>query len=538
MSYLVLARKYRPKTFDEVVGQEHVTNALKSAIAANKVAHAFLFSGPRGVGKTTCARILAKEINKAKPQTPGLLEFNGSDLDIMEIDGASNRGIDEARTIRENAMFVSMSGGYKFYIIDEVHMLTEPAFNALLKTLEEPPAHVKFIFATTDPDKVPTTIRSRCQHFNFKRLSLDIIKAQLKAICKTENLVVDEEAYFAIARAAQGGMRDALGILDQLASSGEPVTLASANNLLGLIDVKYIFDITDALIRKDAGAAMAAVESIITAGKDDARLLRDMVEHFRHLMITKIDAEKLQALVDYPVFYRKQLFEQTKHLTLEQILKVMDIFISARDVERLTDAPRLALELALVKAAILLQGAQVPAAMPASAPLPAPNAPLPPSRPAVAAPKTTFSPPPAPSAPRPAAPSAKDRTVTATAVLGKSSTLLEIKHQWNSMTSAVQAKKPYLAACLLDGYPTDVTGNKITIAFPESSSYQKDSLEDIEAVKIIGDVFEEVLGHDVSLAYIIAKTVERDKNGALDDALEAFQGELVNEWHSDDNPNP
>ncbi len=536
MAYLVLARKYRPTTFDEVVGQEHVTSSLKSAITANKVGHAFLFSGPRGVGKTTCARILAKEINKAKPQTPGLMEFNGSDLDIMEIDGASNRGIDEARTIRENAMFVSMSGGYKFYIIDEVHMLTDQAFNALLKTLEEPPAHVKFIFATTDPDKVPTTIRSRCQHFNFKRLSIDVIKAQLKAICKTEKLVVEEEAFFAIARAAQGGMRDALGILDQLASSGEPVTLAGANALLGLIDVKYIFDIADALVRKEPASAMTVVESIITAGKDDARLLRDMVEHFRHLMITKVDAEKLQALVDYPVFYRKQLFEQSKLVTLEQILKVMDILISARDVERLTDAPRLALELALVKVTILLQGPQASASVQMAAPA-SPSRPAPvPVKPSIVAPKMVSSVPPAPPVIRPAAPSAQSSNAAATAVLGSSSTLAEIKHQWNSMTAAVQAKKPYLGACLLEGYPAAVVDNKITIAFPEACSYHKDCLEEVESMKIIGEVFSNVLGHEVSLSYIIVQVIERDKNGALEDALDEFQGELVNEWHSDDTP--
>ncbi len=182
MSYLVLARKYRPKTFDEVVGQESVTNALTHAIASNKVAHAFLFSGPRGVGKTTCARILAKEINKTATKDPSLLEFSGESMDVIEIDGASNRGIDEARAIRESAMFMPMSGGYKFYIIDEVHMLTNEAFNALLKTLEEPPGHVKFIFATTDPEKVPTTIRSRCQHFHFKRLSMETIKEQMRSI--------------------------------------------------------------------------------------------------------------------------------------------------------------------------------------------------------------------------------------------------------------------------------------------------------------------------------------------------------------------
>ncbi len=530
MSYLVLARKYRPKTFDEVVGQDHIVDALKNAIASNKVAHAFLFSGPRGVGKTTCARILAKEINKTKPCEAGLLEFDGGDLDVIEIDGASNRGIDEARAIRDNVMFMSMSGGYKFYIIDEVHMLTEPAFNALLKTLEEPPEHVKFIFATTDPEKVPTTIRSRCQHFNFKRLSMDVIKAQLKSICAAEKLSVDDEALFAIARAAQGGMRDALGILDQLAAGTDKVNVDDANALLGLIDVKYIFDLAGALIRKDTAAAMTGIETVIAAGKDDARLLKDMVEHFRHLMMMRIDPEKLQPLIDYPVYYRKQLLEQANSLSLGDILKVMDILIGAKDTERLTDAPRLALELALARSAVVLGHGDTPVPPMPSRPAPAAKPLTPPlQRPlpsASAAPSGNVK-----REPGPAAPAAA--VSAATAVLAKALSMEEVCSQWHDMTSSVQESRTYLGACLLEGKPVSVKGQALTIAFPESCAYQKECLEETEAGRIVAEAFSKILGRDIAVTFVIEKGVARDPSGALQSALEEFDGEVVNEWHNE-----
>lgn len=510
MAYLVFARKYRPHTFDEVVGQEHVTGALKSAIAANKAGHAFLFSGPRGVGKTTCARILAREINKAAPQAEGLMEFDGTNLDIIEIDGASNRGIDEARAIRENAMFLPMSGGYKFYIIDEVHMLTEPAFNALLKTLEEPPAHVKFIFATTDPEKVPTTIRSRCQQFHFKRLSMELIQSQLKAICKTEGLSVDDDALYAIARAAQGGMRDALGILDQLGAGGDHVTVDSANALLGLIDVKYIFDLADNIILKDAALAMGGMATVIDAGKDDSRLSRDMVEHFRHLMMMKIDPEKLQGLIDYPVFYRKQLLDQAQRLTMGQILKVMDIFIQTRDTERLTDAPRLALELALTRAIVALSGATAvvaPVLQPQLNPQPQPQS-VPVQKPVVA-------------------------VVQAAVALPSGLALEEIRQRWDAMTAAVQSEKTFLGTYLLEGAPVSVSGHTLTVALPTEFSFHKECLEEPDAMNLIHNAFARILGKDVQVKFILLNGVAREDSAALKDALNMMQGEVVNEWHND-----
>src|SRR5471030_327669 len=226
MSYLVLARKYRPQSFDELVGQTHITELLRKSIESGRIAHAFLFCGPRGIGKTSCARILAKSLNCQNGPTlkpcgacPACLEIaNGNSFDVIEIDGASNRGIDEIRTLRENLKFAPSYGRYKIYIVDEVHMLTSDAFNALLKTLEEPPEHVKFIFATTEVHKVPATILYRCQRFDFKRIQVEIIMANLQSICVKEKLKANEEALFVIAKAAQGSMRDALSILDQLSA--------------------------------------------------------------------------------------------------------------------------------------------------------------------------------------------------------------------------------------------------------------------------------------------------------------------------------
>ena len=223
MSYLVLARKYRPQSFDELQGQEHITKILKQAIETKRIAHSFLFCGPRGIGKTSCARILAKSLNCQEGPTlkPCGVCFicqeiaKGNSFDVIEIDGASNRGIDEIRALRENVKFAPSYGRYKIYIVDEVHMLTSEALNALLKTLEEPPSQVIFIFATTEAHKVPSTILSRCQRFDFKRISLETISSNLKDISKKEGVKVQDEALFAIAKASSGSMRDALGILDQ-----------------------------------------------------------------------------------------------------------------------------------------------------------------------------------------------------------------------------------------------------------------------------------------------------------------------------------
>ena len=283
MSYLVLARKHRPTKFDEVVGQEHITELLKKAITSERLAHAFLFCGPRGIGKTSCARILAKSLNCKEGPTlkpcgvcPACKEIAAANsFDVLEIDGASNRGIDEMRTLRENAKFAPSYGKYKIYIIDEVHMLTTEAFNALLKTLEEPPEHVKFIFATTDPNKVPATIISRCQRYDFKRISLKGTVEALQDICKKEKFVVESDALYAIAKASQGSFRDALSILDQVSAlSDRSIVSGDVCSMLGIVEVDRLFELTDALAAKDCLEVLKVFDSIIDSGKDIKQLAR------------------------------------------------------------------------------------------------------------------------------------------------------------------------------------------------------------------------------------------------------------------------
>ncbi|MDZ7261147.1 MAG: DNA polymerase III subunit gamma/tau, partial [candidate division KSB1 bacterium] len=299
MSYLVLARKWRPLKFDEVVGQKHVIVTLENAIKSNRLANAYLFSGPRGVGKTTVARILAKAINCE--QGPTVTPCNkcascneiteSRSLDVFEIDGASNRGIDEVRNLRENLRYAPHKGKHKIYIIDEVHMLTTEAFNALLKTLEEPPPNVLFIFATTEPHKVPATILSRCQRFSFKRIPLSEIIQQLKTICQAEHIEIDEESLHLIAKKADGSMRDGQSILDQAVSfCGAKIQVQQVAELLGVIEQELFFELSDLIKRKDVKGGLALAERIFYEGYDVNEFLIGAAEHFRNLLVIKSSA--------------------------------------------------------------------------------------------------------------------------------------------------------------------------------------------------------------------------------------------------------
>ncbi|MBL8012232.1 MAG: DNA polymerase III subunit gamma/tau, partial [Candidatus Omnitrophica bacterium] len=369
MSYLVLARKYRPQKFDELVGQEHITELFSNAIASQRIAHAFLFCGPRGIGKTSCARILAKSLNCEKGPTitpcgvcAACREItSGNSFDVIEIDGASNRGIDEIRTLRENVKFAPSYGRYKIYIVDEVHMLTTEAFNALLKTLEEPPEHAKFIFATTEANKVPVTIISRCQRFDFKRISIAVMMEALKAICQKESLNADEESLYAIAKASSGSMRDALSILDQLgALNRNQVKSSDVFNMLGLVEAEMLFKLVDGLCDKNCQAALETFNEIVEHGKDIRQLGKDLTEHYRHLMVIKIGGRTLGKLIDYPVVQKEALLNQSQKLSLPEILQGLELLIEAQETARITETQRMPLELAFAKMTHL---AQVPVSM-------------------------------------------------------------------------------------------------------------------------------------------------------------------------------
>ena len=357
MSYLVLARKYRPQTFEEVIDQTHVIRTLTNAIASDRVAHAVLFAGPRGTGKTTVARILAKAMNCS--QGPTATPCNrcrscrditvGSAVDVFEIDGASNNSVDQVRELRENVKYMPAHSAHKIYIIDEVHMLSIPAFNALLKTLEEPPAHIKFFFATTEPNKIPITILSRCQRHDFKRVKLESMTAHMRAICEKENFRISQQNLAIIAREAGGSMRDALSLLDQVLTCAEgPVDEQQVLDLLGVIDRQLIFDIAAAIFTGNATAVLEIVEEIYDRGHDMKRLHADLLEHFRHLLVVKM-GEKVSRLVDLPAHEIEQMQQQVTEITPAAIRQIFDLLFREESRIKYSMHPKLALEMAIFR---------------------------------------------------------------------------------------------------------------------------------------------------------------------------------------------
>lgn len=355
--YTVLARRYRPQQFSDLVGQEAVAQALINALESGRVAHAYLFTGVRGVGKTSAARILAKALNCEKGPTSKPCDeceicqaiTSGEDTDVLEIDGASNNSVEDIRELRSNVQFRPSRSRYKIYIIDEVHMLSTSAFNALLKTLEEPPPHVKFIFATTDVHKVPITILSRCQRFDFAGISIPRILDRLKEIVASEGMKADDEALEAVARRAGGSMRDAQSLLDQLlAFSGQKLTIDSIHQLLGTTHEERIVAIADAVVAKDAKKVLEIVSDIVNQGQQLSELLDQLIEYWRDLMVVNAAGMKGQD-VSVSSARRPTLEKHAKSLTLDSILAGIDILVTAKSRLRFSSQTRAILEMALVR---------------------------------------------------------------------------------------------------------------------------------------------------------------------------------------------
>ena len=357
MSYEVFARKYRPQTFDDLVGQAHVSRTLKNAVAQNRLAHAYLFVGPRGVGKTSTARILAKSLNCVKGPTitpcgecDNCREIaGGNSLDVIEIDGASNNSVEDVRQLRENVRYATAKGRYKIYLIDEVHMLSSAAFNALLKTLEEPPEHVKFIFATTEPQKVLPTILSRCQRFDLHRIPANLIGKHLQFIAGKENIALEPAAAHAIARGAEGGLRDAESMLDQLvAFCGEKISENDVLDVFGFTSEQTVADLTGRILRGETPGAIDLLHQQSDAGKDMMRLMSDLIAYLRDLLVFKAKPDALKEDVEPDV--QTSLARHAELVTTGHLLELLDQFAAAEGRMKWAPNKKLHLEVAIIKA--------------------------------------------------------------------------------------------------------------------------------------------------------------------------------------------
>lgn len=543
MSYLVLARKYRPQSFEEVIGQDHITGLIGKAIESNRIPHAYLFCGPRGIGKTSCARILAKSLNCAQGPTlkpcgecPACREIAaGTSFDVLEIDGASNRGIDEIRTLRENVKFAPSYGRYKIYIVDEVHMLTTEAFNALLKTLEEPPAHVKFILATTAPHKVPATIISRCQRFDFKRISVKTTVEAMEGIIKKEKLKADPDALYAIAKASDGSLRDALSILDQLSSlSEEGIKVDDVSAMLGVVETQFLFDVTDALSRKDCTAALELLERILDDGKDIKQLVKDLIEHFRNLMIVKVGGKTLGKMIDHPIAIKEMYLIQCRQFALQEILRAIDTLIEAQETARVTEFACMPLEVAFAKLTYLAEpvGSVVAESSP---PCRGGFAPEIPSefQGALKNEKGQIDLTPEDPADREISEALDNARVSAPAVEGALD-LEQIKRCWDTLTHAVSREKMSVATYLQEGTPIGYKAGKVDVGFPKKCVFQKEALEDANNRRIVEKIFAEKLGVAVAVHYAILDDCgTNDEEEIVKNALQTFKGKVVSRWHNE-----
>ena len=534
-----LYRKWRPQTFDAVVGQEHITTSLRNAIVAGRISHAYLFTGPRGTGKTTMARLLAKAVNCLDPE-PANRPCNhcalcnaitqGRLLDLVELDAASNRGIDEIRDLRDKIHYSPGEGKYKVYIIDEVHMLTEPAFNALLKTLEEPPPHAIFVLATTDPQKVPATIVSRCQRHDFRRLTLAEITERLQEIAADEGLTAEPEALTLIARQATGAMRDAESLLDQLAASGSAITMTQAQATLGAGPIEIISSVADGLASGDMARGLDAINQALDRGADARQLARQITDYLRQLMLIKVGGDKL---LDIPNEQRPTMDAQAARLATQQIVRAVKLFNQAASDLRTSWQPQLPLELAYVEAVLgERQAASAlvgnpspasPAAAPASTRTPPARAP---SR-SAAPPQPARTVPPAQNKPAPAATPVASKPAPETPPVSSAALSLDtVQRRWAHVLEVLKTHNLPTQALMRSCKPLSVEGSTLVLSWP--SEMLRGKYEDAKTKRLVEDVISEAVDIRVITRCVVsAKTTKPDDDPLVQEAIK-LGGRVVN----------
>lgn len=553
MSYLVLALKYRPQTFDEIVGQEHVSKTLKNAITSGKVAHAYLFSGPRGIGKTTTARILAKALNCKESPTPqpcnkctSCVEIvRGSSLDVLEIDGASNRGIDEIRALRENVKFAPVSSRYKIYIIDEAHQITHDAFNALLKTLEEPPRHVIFMLATTQPEKIPPTILSRCQRFSFKLIPQKKIFDRLNYIVGKEKLKIEKEVLDLIAFRGEGSLRDAQSLLDQVISyaGNKKIDLQETNFILGVLPFERLVEFSDLIAEHKGREILSLIDEIAESGYNLHQFIKDLRQHFRNMLLIKV-AGKNTKILQLPDKHLEILLGKGAQFTEENMVRIIDLLSKTYESMKWSEQPRLVIEVDMFRLCqpyipigeiierigrleksltldekkgnpsgerYVQEGKKSPPMLREEKKLPA----------------------------------------------GDNSQIKEITERWEEVLESVRKLDIPLHSCLLEGSPVRMERELLYIVFPKNYSFHKDRVE--KKSNIIEQALKEVLGKEIKIKCITGETniasrsqekteeevavpnqepvfnseEKKEVDPVVEKVIKMFEGEIVKEEHEE-----
>lgn len=556
MDYQVSARKYRPGTFDDVIGQPHVVQTLVNSITTKRIAQAYLFSGTRGVGKTTVARILAKALNceQGPTGTPcgacsNCLEIaQGTSVDVMEIDGASNTSVDDVREIRENVKFAAFRGKYRVYIIDEVHMLSNSAFNALLKTLEEPPPHVVFIFATTEIHKIPATILSRCQHYNFRRIARTEIVERLRHVVEQDQIVIEERSLMALARASEGSMRDGLSLLDQaVAFGGKTIVHADLEALLGAVPQELVRAVIQAITNQESAAALRVLAQLLDQGHDLRAYCAEVVEHLRNMLVVSVvpSPQEWQGLIEASAEDLTQMAADARSFSPELLQELLAIFTQAEDSLRLSAHPRFVLETAAVQATRLLRrpdGKPAQQMMPSAQMVRPPQpAPVPVEKPVSAGRSENSVPSPLPRLPQattpvpiapmksrssavgnaapPRDPSTNPPNVTVGEV--KASTPVAspatdngpvaVTLNWEQVQEEVGNASSRIAAFLERGRFVGVEGHVVTIGFAKQEMAARGMIEKPDNIAVLTSICERLSGQTVRLRII--ELTESDPSG-------------------------
>ncbi len=513
-------RKWRPQTWDQIVGQEHIVTTLRNAVAAERAAHAYLFAGPRGTGKTSSARLLAKAVNclaeelSERPcnQCEHCEAVNrGHFLDLIEIDAASNTSVDDVRDLRDKINFSPNQGRYKVYIIDEVHMLSTAAFNALLKTLEEPPGHAIFILATTEIHKIPATVLSRCQRHEFRSIPVSDILGHLEEVAEAEDLTVEGEALSLIARQATGSLRDAVSLLDQLAATSPEVSIAMAQSVLGTATGESILEMVDALLAKDPAAGLDRIHETLDAGSDPRQFARQIVDYLRNLLLVRMgNADQ----VDVGSELRAHMAKHAQAFQVPALLAVIRNFNHAASAGRNTWQPALPLEMAFVES---LEVAAVDESPPEAEP--ARKAPTTPEGASERPPEVAVAPEPTPA---PKADSTESEPVT-------DSLPQSVAKRWEQILKLVREQNPQTQALLNSCRPLGVKGSALVLGF--NGEFAKSKMESGENVALFQQAMEQVVGQAMPVLCIVAQGGELppdiDQDGMVATALRDLGGKIV-----------